>query len=59
MAGALSAGAFLVGSAAPRARSAPPVPDCRMPNVIVSLGPYVGEATEQHTLALRLLNRGK
>ncbi len=31
---------------------------CAPPHVAVSLGPYVGEATEQHTLALRLVNRG-
>jgi len=32
--------------------------ECRMSQFSVSLGPYVSEATEQHTLALRLVNRG-
>ena len=31
---------------------------CRLSRFAVSLGPYVSEATGQHTLALRLENRG-
>ena len=31
---------------------------CRLSRFVVSVGPYVSEATGQHTLALRLLNRG-
>lgn len=40
------------------AQSAPST-GCRMSELAVTLGPYVGEATEQHTLALRLVNRGR
>lgn len=37
----------------------PDVPvSCRLTQFAVSLGPYVSEATGQHTLALRLANRG-
>ena len=31
---------------------------CRLSQFAVSLGPYVSEETEQHTLALRLVNHG-
>jgi uncharacterized protein DUF4232 len=31
---------------------------CRLSRFVVTLGPYVSEATGQHTLALRLENRG-
>jgi uncharacterized protein YceK len=33
-------------------------PPCRLSQFDVSVGPYVSEATGQHTLALRLANRG-
>ena len=39
-------------------RLAPPAA-CRMSQLAVTLGPYISEATEQHTLALRLVNHGK
>jgi Protein of unknown function (DUF4232) len=35
------------------------VEPCRLSRFAVRLGPYVGEATGQHTLALRLVNRGR
>jgi hypothetical protein len=31
---------------------------CQLSRFVVTLGPYVSEATGQHTLALRLVNRG-
>ena len=34
-------------------------PQCRMSQFAVAVGPFVGEATQQRTLALRLVNRGK
>ena len=46
---------LLIAGACSGARSAP---GCRMSQLGVSAGPYVSEATEQHTLALRLVNRG-
>jgi hypothetical protein len=36
----------------------PTAAPCRLSQFAVSLGPYVSEATGQHTLALRLANRG-
>lgn len=50
--GCLSTGAAASSTAATR-----PVP-CRLSKFAVSLGPYVSEATGQHTLALRLVNDG-
>lgn len=47
---------LLIASAGFGARS---VAECRMSQLGVSAGPYVSEATEQHTLALRLVNRGR
>ena len=32
---------------------------CRLEQMAVSVGPYVSEETEQHTLALRLVNHGQ
>jgi hypothetical protein len=40
-----------------QARPGSPVP-CRLSQFVLSLGPYVSEATGQHTLALQLANRG-
>jgi hypothetical protein len=47
---------FLVS---PLLGSSPAAPECRMPQLGVSVWRYISEATEQHTLALRLVNRGK
>jgi len=44
------------GTAAPTQMAA--VTPCRLSQFAVRLGPYVSEATGQHTLALRLENRG-
>ena len=44
---------LVIAAAGPAAPSG-----CRMSQLSVSLGPLVGEATEQHTLALRTVNRG-
>ena len=48
---------LLVAGAGSGARSALTA-DCRMSQLAVTLGPYISEATEQHTLALRFVNRG-
>jgi hypothetical protein len=40
------------------AGSAPPLVACRMSQFTLALGPEVSEATGQHTVALRLVNRG-
>ena len=57
--GALLVVSSLLGCSSSGARSARAVTRCRISQLVVSLGPYVSEATEQHTLALRLVNRGK
>jgi hypothetical protein len=44
--------------AAAGSRAQPVAAPCRLSQFAVSLGPYVSEATGQHTLALRLANRG-
>src|SRR5438552_18750821 len=49
--------ALWVAAARSQARPAAAVP-CRLSQFAVSLGPYVSEATGQHTLALRLANGG-
>jgi hypothetical protein len=49
--------ALLVAAAASQARSTDPAP-CRLSQFAVLPGPYVSEGTGQHTLALRLTNRG-
>ena len=49
--------ALWVAAARSQARPAAAVP-CRLSQFAVSLGPYVSEATGQHTLALRLANSG-
>lgn len=48
---------LLIAGAGSGARSALTA-DCRMSQLAVTLGPYISEATEQHTLALRFVNRG-
>lgn len=57
--GALFLVSLLIAGAGSGARSAPTLAECRMSQLAVSPGPYVSEATEQHTLALRLVNRGR
>src|SRR2546428_13892803 len=49
--------ALSVAAARSQARPAAAVP-CRLSQFAVSLGPYVSEATGQHTLALRLADGG-
>jgi hypothetical protein len=49
--------ALWVAAAGSQARAVAPF-SCRLSQFAVSLGPYVSEATGQHTLALRLANNG-
>jgi Protein of unknown function (DUF4232) len=59
LASALSVVSLVIAAGCMGARSGPTAAaECRMSQFSVSLGPYVSEATEQHTLALRLVNRG-
>jgi Protein of unknown function (DUF4232) len=58
LAGALSIVSLLVAAGCTGKRPGLAARDCRMSQFRVSLGPYISEATEQHTLALRLVNRG-
>jgi hypothetical protein len=58
--GTLVGGSLLLVSLAASngvARSAP-LATCRMSQFALALGPQISEATGQHTLALRLVNRG-
>lgn len=48
----------LAGSAIARVGSRSPLTGCRLSQFTVSIGPYISEATEQATLALRLVYRG-
>ena len=59
LASTLFLGSLLFGVASSGARPALGGQPCSMSQMAFSLGPYVSEATEQHTLALRLMNRGR
>jgi Domain of unknown function (DUF4232) len=48
---------LLIAGGSSAAQSAPAA-ECRMSQIAITLGPYISEQTEQHTLALRLVNRG-
>lgn len=56
--GAALAGMLVVSlsNAAATAKASAALPPCRLSQFAVALGPYVSEATGQHTLALRLVN---
>jgi hypothetical protein len=58
LASALSVVSLVTAAGCTGGRSGLAAADCRMSQFSVALGPYVSEATEQHTLALRLVNRG-
>lgn len=55
---ALIVASSLIGGLSSGARPATRAAVCRLPQMVVSVGPYVSEATEQHTLALRFRNLG-
>jgi hypothetical protein len=58
LASALSVVSLVIAAGCTGERSSLTAADCRMSQFSISLGPYISEATEQHTLALRLVNRG-
>lgn len=58
LASALSVVSLVITTGCAGARSGRAAANCQMSQFSVSLGPYISEATEQRTLALRLLNRG-